>query len=552
MASINISLKGNLSDILYQTSAAIIVSHITQKTLFVSIDNIDEDIQPILNHIKKSTTIDCQNIFNENSITGDDISLFIPKVKKNVELVGEFKNRNYFKDYQSILIDYYNLETEKDYSNSSYLYIDSNFYDKKYYYLGLIKKIVNTADTINNLEIVIHSKEYYNIQKDLEIIYSGNEKIKIVENVDYKKLCVMAKCGKGGYYTGEELGWWGSFLNRNESIEIITKHEDSVFIVMPTYNRGILCVSVINEIISQEYSNWKLCVIDDGSNEDQGEIIKKFINDLNDYRIIYLKNEINMKVVYTLNRGIELFLKEGYNFFTWISDDNNYYPSFISNLVVRDKDFIYSGHISHLNNKKIKIKKIYKTVNNVLNEFTGLGSFMWSRKAIQKIGYYNERMTYLEDFDYLIRTFMLLDLDNIKFIDVFNMKYNSNLDTLYIKNISYVKEKHKQLVLFYNQFDFSKPLFLYCKNQPNTVSIPNVYQYMNNFYNKVVLYTEDTIEYDNKRDLIYINYKDIELLTNLECLLNGNKIIYYNDDEILTYLKKYIKNLSLYFLIKYV
>jgi glycosyltransferase involved in cell wall biosynthesis len=551
MASINILLKGNLSDILYQTSAAIIVSHITQKTLLVSIDNIDQDIQSILKYIKKSSKMDCQNSFSENSITGDDITLFIPKVKKNLELIGEFKNKNYFKDYKSTLINYYNLDTETDYSNSTYLYIDSNFYNKKYYYIELIKNSVNDAE-INYLEIIIDSKDYDKIKIDLEKIYSGNEKINIVENLDYKKLCIMAKCGKGGYYTGEELGWWGSFLNRNESTEIITKHEDSVFIVMPTYNRGTLCLNVINEIISQEYSNWKLCVIDDGSSEEHGEIIKKFINDLNDYRIIYLKNEINMKVVYTLNRGLELFLKEEYDFFTWISDDNNYYPSFISNLVVSGKDFIYSGHISKLNNRKIKIKKIYNTVTNVLNEFTGLGSFMWSRKAIQKIGYYNQCMCFLEDFDYLIRTFILLESDNIKFIDVFNMTYNSNLDTLYIKNISYIKEKHKQLVLFYKQFDFSKPLFLYCKNQSNTLSVPNVYQYMNNFYNKVVLYTENKIYYDDKRDLIYINYKDIELLTNLDSLIDGNKIIYYNDDEILTYLKKYIKNISLYFLIKYV
>ena len=549
MANINILLKGNLSDILYQTSAAIIVSHITQKTLFVWIDDINVEIQPILKHVKKSTKMNCQNIFNENSITGDNIEEFIPKVKKSLELVGEFKNRNYFKEYKSILRNYYCLETEteKDYSNSIYLYIDSNFESKKYYYIGLINKIVNN---VNNLEIIIDSKEYDNIKMGLERIYVGNEKINIVDNLDYKKLCVMANCGKGGYYKGEELGWWGSFLNQNESTEIIIKNEDSVFILLPTYNRSILCVNVINEIKSQEYSNWKLCVIDDGSSEEHGEIIKQCINDLNDYRIIYLKNEINIKLVKTLNKGLELFLKERYDFFTWISDDNNYYPSFVSNLVVNGTDFIYSGHISKLNNKKIKIKKVYKTINNVLNEFTGLASFMWSRKAIKIIGYYNECMTFLEDFDYLIRTFMLLESDKIKFIDVFNMTYNSNLDTLYIKNINYIKEKHKQLVLFYKQFDSSKPLFLYCKHQLNKEPVPNVYKYMNNFYNKVVLYTGDEIYYDDKRDLIYINYKDIELLTNLVSLISGNKIIYYNDDETVTYLKRYIKDLSLYFLVK--
>ena len=58
--------------------------------------------------------------------------------------------------------------------------------------------------------------------------------------------------------------------------------------------------------------------------------------------------------------------------------------------------------------------------------------------------------------------------------------------------------------------------------------------------------------YDDKRDLIYINYKDIQLLTNLVSLISGNKIIYYNDDETVSYLKRYIKDLSLYFLVKYV
>ena len=234
MASINILLKSNLSDILYQTSAAIIVSH-----------------------IEKSTKIDCH-----------DISL--------LDLVGEFKNRTYFKDYKSILIDYYDLETEKDYSNSTYLYIDSNFYNKKYYYIRLIKKIVNT---INNVEIVIDSKEYYNIRKDLERIYNGHEKINIVENVDYKKLCVMAKCEKGGYYTGEELGWWGSFLNRNESIEITDEicleksiiHKSEVIdvsIVMAYFdNRKEQTINTLNrfeELYAGLY-NFEVIIVDDNS-----------------------------------------------------------------------------------------------------------------------------------------------------------------------------------------------------------------------------------------------------------------------------------------------
>ena len=52
MSIINILLEGNLSDVLYQTSAAIVVSLVKRKTVFVSIDNIDEDIRPVLKYMK--------------------------------------------------------------------------------------------------------------------------------------------------------------------------------------------------------------------------------------------------------------------------------------------------------------------------------------------------------------------------------------------------------------------------------------------------------------------------------------------------------------------
>lgn len=165
MSIINILLEGNLSDVLYQTSAAIVVSLVKRKTVFVSIDNIDEDIQPVLKYIKKSSKMNCPNSFDEKTIVGDSLVDSIPKFKKNLELIGNFKNKNYFKDYKSKLIEYYNLDTElgEDYSNSTYLYIDSNFEKNKDYYIDLIYKINN------NLEII----------KDSIIINKENDKVEI-------------------------------------------------------------------------------------------------------------------------------------------------------------------------------------------------------------------------------------------------------------------------------------------------------------------------------------------------------------------------------------
>ena len=391
MSFINILLKGNLSDIIYQTSAAIIVSHITQKTLYVWIDDIDVEIQPILKYIKKSK-INCQNSLYDKNITGDNIEKFIPKVKKNLELVGAFKNRNYFKSYKSILIDYYNLETEKDYSNSTYLYIDSNFENKKDNYISLIDKINN------NVEIIIDSKEYDNIKTDLERIYSGNKKINIVENVDYKKLCVMANCGKGGYYTGEELGWWGSFLNQNESIEItgqlsleksITyknikpKSEVIDVSIVMTYfdDRKEPTINTLNrfeELYASKY-NFEVIIVDDNSLDENR--LDNYVKELSyPVKYIYITkeekgNRINPCVAY--NTGFKLAKGK----IVMIQNAECYHSKDILNHVLSDlKETDYYSYSCFTTNSTELTNKLLSNLSLVNDE-----NFLYQNKIVNKI-----------------------------------------------------------------------------------------------------------------------------------------------------------------------
>jgi hypothetical protein len=527
MSIINILLEGNLSDILYQTSAAIVVSLVKRKTVFVSIDNIDEDIRPVLKYIKTSSKMNCPNSFDEKTIVGDSLVDSIPKFKKNLDLIGKFKNKKYFKDYKNKLIEYYNLETElgENYDNSKYLYIDSNFENNKDYYIDLIDKINN------NLEIIIDSKEYDKIKEELDKFSSVEKKINILENVDYKKLRVMAKCGKGGYFTGEELGWWGSFLNLNESIEITDEmyleyadtNKSSIFIVLSTYNTSEKCIFMIGQILNQTYKNWKLCIIDNGSEEEYGSAIRKNVRDIGDHRIMYLKNETNMKLGDVLNRGIDKFLESGYGLFTWINENNQYFPNFINSLLVKDKnkdiDFVYSGYL----------------VNNIIEIKRYLTSFMWSRKAIKKLGYCNN-LSVLEDYDYLIRTFLFLKKENIEYRNLLHMIYDIREENLYV-------DEYNKLLLFYENIDLSKPLFLYYTKEKADLKLDYCSAYMNNKYNKVVVKNDTLIEYDSINDIIYVGDAYINLAIGLFNLID-KKIIVYDDKSILSKIEKY-KNIKL-------
>lgn len=91
-----------------------------------------------------------------------------------------------------------------------------------------------------------------------------------------------------------------------------------VSIIMPTYNTDheMLKESILS-ILRQTYKTFKLYIIDDGSNNDDNfNFIRAFFND---DRIVALKNDINIGVAKTLNRGIDV--AEGKYIFRMDADD---------------------------------------------------------------------------------------------------------------------------------------------------------------------------------------------------------------------------------------
>lgn len=82
----------------------------------------------------------------------------------------------------------------------------------------------------------------------------------------------------------------------------MSKNEVLVSIVMPAYNCEESIVESINSVINQTYQNWELIVLDDGSKDNTLKVIMEFGN--KDSRVKPLKNERNMGVSETRNRGI--------------------------------------------------------------------------------------------------------------------------------------------------------------------------------------------------------------------------------------------------------
>jgi glycosyltransferase involved in cell wall biosynthesis len=75
-----------------------------------------------------------------------------------------------------------------------------------------------------------------------------------------------------------------------------------VSIILPTYNGADRISESIKSVLNQTYTNWELLVIDDGSKDNTKEIVENFAK--SEPRIKYIKNENNLGIQKTLNKGI--------------------------------------------------------------------------------------------------------------------------------------------------------------------------------------------------------------------------------------------------------
>jgi glycosyltransferase involved in cell wall biosynthesis len=75
-----------------------------------------------------------------------------------------------------------------------------------------------------------------------------------------------------------------------------------VTVLMPAYNAASFLREAIESILKQTYSDFEFIIINDGSSDETENVILSYT----DKRIRYFKNETNLGIIQTLNKGISL------------------------------------------------------------------------------------------------------------------------------------------------------------------------------------------------------------------------------------------------------
>ncbi len=80
------------------------------------------------------------------------------------------------------------------------------------------------------------------------------------------------------------------------------RREPLISVIMPVYNSGQYLAAAVKSILDQTVNDFEFIIIDDASTDNSLELMQKF----KDQRIVYLKNNSNMGVAETLNRGMQI------------------------------------------------------------------------------------------------------------------------------------------------------------------------------------------------------------------------------------------------------
>lgn len=167
-----------------------------------------------------------------------------------------------------------------------------------------------------------------------------------------------------------------------------------IICIMPCYNAEDTIAKAIESIINQDYTNWKLIIVDDASTDKSVNVIKKY---LKNPKITLLQNKTNQGCYYSRNRGLYHVKDKEWDWFTIHDADDISHPtrfSVYNNYSLEgDMDYIYGcGRGNRWDFKKQKI--FFKTSNRLA------GVSFISKKLFTKLGYFDPNTKFGGDTEY--------------------------------------------------------------------------------------------------------------------------------------------------------
>jgi glycosyltransferase involved in cell wall biosynthesis len=184
-----------------------------------------------------------------------------------------------------------------------------------------------------------------------------------------------------------------------------TNKKPLVSVIIPTYNRGWIIKEAIDSVLAQDFIDFELIVVDDGSTDNTSEILHSYWEDINVIR------QSNQGVSAARNRGLS---EASGRFIAFLDSDDLWLPKKLSSQV----DFFNSNpdalicqteEIWVRNGVRVNPKKRHKKPWGMIFEpslalcLVSPSAVMIRRSLFDEIGVFDETLPACEDYDLWLR-----------------------------------------------------------------------------------------------------------------------------------------------------
>lgn len=210
-----------------------------------------------------------------------------------------------------------------------------------------------------------------------------------------------------------------------------------VNIIMSVFNQENYIEESIESILNQTFTDFLLIIINDGSTDNSKQKIERFLN--ND-RIFYADNETNKGLIYSLNRGLEISLKQECQYIARMDSDDISMPQRLALQVdYLDKNpdigILGSGMVfftDNVNNKKLYAPKDHKRIVSTFFCYNPIfHPTVMIRKNVINEKRYSLNFPKYEDYALWIELINVCKFHNLKDILLRYRRHDTNVTNTY-------------------------------------------------------------------------------------------------------------------------
>ncbi|MFP3867809.1 MAG: glycosyltransferase family 2 protein [Desulfobacteraceae bacterium] len=231
-----------------------------------------------------------------------------------------------------------------------------------------------------------------------------------------------------------------------------------VSVVIPTYNRALLLKTAIQSVLDQNFHDFEIIVVDDASEDTTYQTVNGF----KDNRLKYIYHEIQKGEAASRNTGIT---NASAQYIAFLDDDDEWLPEKLKLQIdllenrLSKVGAVYTGFLFvNLHDKRILRQRIPTKRGDVFNEMLvtnvvgAPSTVLIKRQCIDRVGLFDEKLSYFVDYDFFLRIAKYFHFD---YIERPLVKYHVH-DTKLSNNIGIVYQGLTELIKKYRNNNASE------------------------------------------------------------------------------------------------